>query len=169
MRITFIIILFLIISFQSYSQSLDWSEAGELQAKISTFISNYDSVYMERRPTEFVYIIFEIDSNGSIEKIHLMGVETDSLFKILKGITVKHFLNWKCIKCKGKKIIAPYFYISDNPVKSHADKLFSDFFRTIQTGIIFRETHQTIFIKYLFSLAPLHPKQRYKKSITPGL
>jgi len=156
----FHLLICLYFSFSALAQSLNKRELISLQRHIELFLLSRDSVYMEGRPTEFVQLVFEVDSNGKINGIHVMGVDSDTTYRMLKLMTVDYFKDWTSQGCKNRKIIIPFFYASDNPKKSYADKLLTDYYRKIKDLII--ESDKIIIVKWLSSIAPLHPPEGYK-------
>ena len=158
-KMIFFLAVFGFCSFFSFSQSLSKRSVTYLQRNFDLFLSSHDSLYMENRPTQFVQIVLEMDLNGKVSNIHLMGVDTDTLYRILKQMTLDDLKDWKCLECRRKTIVIPYFYASDNPIKNYADKLYTDYYKKIPLKNLTVESDSTIIVKWFSSIAPLHPRQ----------
>lgn len=145
-----------------FSQNPVRSKLIDLNKIFKTIIAKQDTIFMEERETEFVQLMIEIDSAGMLRKIHPIGSDKDTLFKIFRSMKPEQFKDWKCFECKNKLIIIPYFYFSgDIRRKNYLDLIFSEYYLKIPSKNLITTFGNFIYLKWLSFTAPQNLNRGY--------
>jgi hypothetical protein len=154
--------VFLLLFYSGFSQSPIRSKLIDLNKKIRTIISEQDTVLMEERETEFVQLFIKIDSAGMLRSILPMGSDKDTLYKIFKNMKPDQFKDWKCVECRNKIVIIPYFYFSGNiRNKNYLDLIFVDYYLKIPSKNLITTSGNVIYLKWLSLTAPQNLHRGY--------
>ncbi len=142
------------ISAVCFSQSLSRNELVRLGYRVESFILKQDSIYDAKRTSQFIYVMVSIDSNGTINKLDLSGVKADTIYQILSRLIPADLTDWKCLKCKGKTIVIPLFYFAGSDTNDNVRQMFISHYAKIPHKEMITEAGNTIFIRWLFFIAP---------------
>ena len=155
MKKNVLVALTLLYSTLSFSQSLTVNEFADLANKLQSFLLKKDNLYDAKRTTQFIYILASIDSIGTVRKIGLSGVKTDTLYRILAGLKPGDLDQWRCMSCKDKTIVIPLFYRSANNTKDDkVDQMLVYHYAKIPHKDMITEVGNTIFIRWLYFSSP---------------
>jgi len=154
------ILVFVAIIFCSaicFSQSLSRNDFVDLAIKIDSFVSIKDSVYDAKCSSQFVYVLIRINSKGTIDKLDLSGIRSDTIYEILQSLKPSDLKEWQCLSCKGKTIVIPLFYISGNDLNDKVKQMFNTHYAKIPHKDMITEVGNTILVRYLSILAHEKP------------
>lgn len=151
-----IVLLFavLLLSFRGFSQTT--RELGSLFTRIGMFIDRIDNKFTEGRQTEFAQVLLEIDSAGKVGQVHVMGIDTDTIYKMLRRMQPGDFNNWTCLEAKGKTMVIPFFYVANNLEHNYAFKLYRDYSKIPLVQVV-SKSDDILIVNYMALVTPLRP------------
>lgn len=150
---------FLLISSNVFAQSLSRNELVDIGNTIEIFLNKHDSIYSQEEETQFVHLILETDIYENINKIKVLGTQTDTLYKLLSLLMPSCFKGWRSVNCKEKIILIPYFYFQGDQVKNNfADRIYEGYYAKIPLKDLIKEYRNIIVVKWLSSNRPQKSK-----------
>ncbi len=137
-----------------FSQSLSRNEFVRLANRLDSFVSKKDTVYDAKRSSQFIYVLASVNSKGTIDKFDFSGIKSDTIYQILSSLRSADLGDWKCVTCKGKTIVIPLFYISDNNNNDKVEQMLTSHYLKIPHKDMITEVGNTILVRYMSISGP---------------